>query len=403
MKIPNAKIGIANVPKDSQLYKNKTRRLTFICLVLVSNIAAFVVLLFGSNAAFAEWEKVYPIVMTVWEPSGNQKYFGGAYDLYADKATKQSIGANPAMWHMRDYRTMQKIDDTYSISRSSKYEYDCEKRLGRNLALRSYNGQMATGHAVVSYDVVGEWETVRSGSMLEITWEIACERDRSSSEVFWFFNANDENASISISTLTGEDGATFSVKPDHIKNLRAVLNSIRIQSGIDAPFLLMAKDDPNAYSARYFNQRFIGMTLPMLNAIGSDHSALATTLAHEFAHLYLNHDGKDEIENSTNSEPKSLWDKLVSVVIAPVRVLMNVSAFYMDSAFSRDQERDADKLGLDWAIGAGFSPCGVVTTMTAMRSIDDQISVPFLSSHPSYAERIDKANQAAMRINGKSC
>lgn len=93
----------------------------------------------------------------------------------------------------------------------------------------------------------------------------------------------------------------------------------------------------------------------------------------------------------------------MSVVTAPVQVLMDVRALYIDASYSRDQERDADKLGMNWAVAAGFSPCGVVATMTAMRAIDNQLSAPFLSSHPSYAERIDYANQAAMRINGKSC
>ena len=41
--------------------------------------------------------------------------------------------------------------------------------------------------------------------------------------------------------------------------------------------------------------------------------------------------------------------------------------------------------------------------MNAMMSTDNQLTVTLLSSHPSDEERIDNANQASMRINGKSC
>ena len=158
-----------------------------------------------------------------------------------------------------------------------------------------------------------------------------------------------------------------------------------------------------SFSGRIYGQKMIAMTLPMLNAIGSDQSALATTLGHELAHLSLNHEGKKANKFSTNPENKSLWDKFVSVVIAPVQALMDVRAMYKDASYSRDQERDADKLGMEWAVAAGFSPCGVAAAMTAMGSTDNQLSVTFLSSHPSDDERIDNANREALRINGKSC
>ena len=398
----NTIVRIALALMAAQFCNSKKRKFIASSAALV--IYSFVFVLIPIGAAFADWQKVYPVVMTVWKTSGNLKYFNGQYDLYADDSAGNSSEGNPVLWHMRDYRITQTTNNIDHLSKSAKYEYNCEKRLGRSLSLRGYEGSMALGKVAFSYDIIDEWENVKPRSMLEVTWEIACGKKISSDPIeSWLFNADEGNASISIATLTDRDGATVPVNPDHIKNLRAVLNLIRMQSGIDAHFFLVANDMEPSFSGRVFGQRMVGMTLPMLNAIGSDESALATTLGHELAHLSLNHVGKEANNISTKPENKTLWDKLVSVVMAPVQALMGVRAVYMNASYSRDQERDADKLGMEWAVVAGFSPCGVAATMTALRSIDNQISVPFLSSHPSDEERIDNANREALRINGKSC
>ena len=344
----------------AQFCNSRKRKFTASSAALV--IYSFVFFLIPSGAAFADWQKIYPVLMTVWKTSGNQKHFNGQYDLYADKSAGKSMEGNPVLWHMRDYRIPQSKNEPDHLSKSSQYEYNCDKRLGRNLAMRGYEGSMASGKVVYSYDIIDEWEDVKPRSMLEVTWEIACGKNSSDPIESWLFNADEGNASISIATLTDKDGATVPVNPDHIKNLRAVLNLIRMQSGIDAHFFLVANDMEPSFSGRVYGQRMIAMTLPMLNAIGSDQSALATSLGHELAHISLNHEGKKANKVSTNPENKSLWDKLVSVVIAPVQALMGVRAVYMNASYSRDQERDADKLGMEWAVAAGFSPCGVATT-----------------------------------------
>ena len=72
--------------------------------------------------------------MAVWKTSGNQKHFNGKYDLYADKLAGKSMEGKPVMWHRRGYRTTQSKNEPDHLSKSSKYEYDCDKRLGRNLS-----------------------------------------------------------------------------------------------------------------------------------------------------------------------------------------------------------------------------------------------------------------------------
>ena len=151
-----ARIALALMLMAVQFCNSRKRKFNSSSPKLV--IYSFVFFLIPSGAAFADWQKVYPVVMAVWKTSGNQKHFNGQYDLYTDESAGKSMEGNPVLWHMRDYRITQTANDTDLLSKSSKYEYDCDKRLGRNLAMRGYEGSMASGKVVYSYDIVSGWE-----------------------------------------------------------------------------------------------------------------------------------------------------------------------------------------------------------------------------------------------------
>lgn len=308
-----------------------------------------------------------------------------------------------SMWHMRDYRVTQTTNDTDYLSRASHYEYDCDKQLGRGLALRAYADAMAQGTTVAAHDIVRAWEDVTSGSMLEVTWAIACGKKSKDDTDVWLFNTDQGISSLSIAALYGADGATYQVSSEAIKNLRMVLPLIKAQSGINPPLFLAAYDTENAFAGRTFNQRMIGITIPMLNAIGADRAVLATTVAHELAHLYLGHEKTTDNRNATSTGEVGLWDKLINLVSATANALIRIGAMYVSAAYSRDQEREADKLAMQWATATGFSPCGIADMLSVLNSMQSETSAAFLSSHPSDSERIEMANQAAHALNGQTC
>jgi len=47
--------------------------------------------------------------------------------------------------------------------------------------------------------------------------------------------------------------------------------------------------------------------------------------------------------------------------------IANVGIVMVATAYSRDEEREADELGLQWAMAAGYSACGSARTMRMLK------------------------------------
>jgi len=61
----------------------------------------------------------------------------------------------------------------------------------------------------------------------------------------------------------------------------------------------------------------------------------------------------------------------------------------IEAAYSRDDEREADALGIDYMIANSFDPGAAVRLHEKMLKLNDRLRIPFLSSHPSSQERIE--------------
>ncbi len=68
--------------------------------------------------------------------------------------------------------------------------------------------------------------------------------------------------------------------------------------------------------------------------------------------------------------------------------------------YSRDQEREADELGMEYLVRAGYNPAGFVQSMALL--LDEKDRGPsqlesFFSSHPLTTERVAEANRRLAR------
>jgi predicted Zn-dependent protease len=140
-----------------------------------------------------------------------------------------------------------------------------------------------------------------------------------------------------------------------------------------------------------------------LVALANDSSEVAAVLAHEIAHVTLNHaSARSELE---------LRSALVSKVVADVlndpdtgAQLKNQSRFAL-ARFSREQELEADATGVKTLAAAGYDPFAASRFLTALnRTIQlkqggGTAGEPdMLASHPGTAERVSAAIRAARRI-----
>lgn len=140
-----------------------------------------------------------------------------------------------------------------------------------------------------------------------------------------------------------------------------------------------------------------------LLALATDTSEIAAVLAHEIAHVTLRH-------ASARSE-LALRSQLVSKVVADVLndpetgAQMQSQSRFALARFSRDQELEADRIGVRTLARAGYDPFAAGRFLTALsrttamktgRGVEGEPDM--LATHPGTAERISLVTRSARLI-----
>lgn len=204
--------------------------------------------------------------------------------------------------------------------------------------------------------------------------------------------------------LRNKENVVRHVNPAHAKNLHEAHEALAKQSRMTATLALVEADAPNAFATNHQGTPIIAVTLDFLDALGNDRDALAATLGHELAHLYYSH-GTQRQERATAAQGASyVIGTILGLAGVPLGgTIASVGVSAVTTSFSRDEEREADTKGLEWAAAAGYSPCGSARTIRHFQSRGGGALLPFLSTHPGYEERIESANALSMRLTGKGC
>ncbi len=144
-----------------------------------------------------------------------------------------------------------------------------------------------------------------------------------------------------------------------------------------------------------------------LLALSNDNAELASVLSHEMAHVIAQH--------AAMREDKARQAAIVSRVNSDVLndpqngALALAKSKIALASFSRQQEFEADGIGVGIASRAGYDPYGAVRFLSAMgrnaalkpaaRTGDDPRSLDFLSSHPNTPERVRNAQVSARQFS----
>ena len=115
-----------------------------------------------STIAMAEWTAV------------DWSHEDGGLTLYVDYSTIRKIGENKVkMFSLTDFEVVEKGEVDLFSSRTSN-EFDCKEKLMRQLFYSLYSGSMGNGKMEHSNSEQLEWTPVKSESMEEAMWNIAC-------------------------------------------------------------------------------------------------------------------------------------------------------------------------------------------------------------------------------------
>lgn len=202
--------------------------------------------------------------------------------------------------------------------------------------------------------------------------------------------------------LRKENGGTLrKVNARQLRYLYAVKTGIEAVAETKAVFLLVDGNEPNAF-AGYVKGRgpAIGVNFVMVELLGLDVHAMAALIGHELAHLRLDH-GKDGEKKKWGFEIlKGLGAiALSSVGVGGAHTISDTVFTAVETKYSRDDEREADYLGMIWAIEAGYELEGGVRLFEKLNNASRNNPLPFLSTHPSPPERIETMKMMSQRLS----
>jgi predicted Zn-dependent protease len=142
---------------------------------------------------------------------------------------------------------------------------------------------------------------------------------------------------------------------------------------------------------------FIGVHTGLI-ALARSEGELASVLAHEIAHVSQRH-----IARQLGKQAQQSWIGLASFLLAALAASRSPDAAQAAIAFgqaaaiqgqlnfSRDMEREADRIGLQLLTDAGFEPPAMLAFFLRMQQatkLADNNQFPYLRSHPLSGERV---------------
>lgn len=132
---------------------------------------------------------------------------------------------------------------------------------------------------------------------------------------------------------------------------------------------------------------YVFLSTALVELAGRDRDELAFVIAHEMAHVIRRH-----------AIDRWLTDKALAAVSMATPATRRLSPLIrrlgmdgLSKAYSRQQEDEADELGVKLAVAAGFDPVGAVRVLQRLAASDEGFT--FLSTHPPTAQRVRRLRE----------
>ena len=143
--------------------------------------------------------------------------------------------------------------------------------------------------------------------------------------------------------------------------------------------------EPNAFA---LPGGFVFVSRPILELCRWDRDQIAFLLGHEMAHIIKGHTFERIVANSAISTVSRA---------GPARGVLGgwlrtVGVRFLETAYSRDQELEADRLGVRLAVAAGYRPQGateLLSRLAQLKAAPDPLDLgEYFSTHPKAEVRV---------------
>jgi predicted Zn-dependent protease len=166
--------------------------------------------------------------------------------------------------------------------------------------------------------------------------------------------------------------------------------------------------EPNAFA---LPGGYVFVTRGLL-ALANSEDELANVIGHEIGHVAARH----AVQRASLGTPFAIATGLPALAVGivfprlgrTVAGIGKLASGLVLSPYSRDQEREADRVGQDIAAAAGWDPAAMATFLhtlereETLRRDGKPRGMSFLSSHPSIPERVRKTADRAQKLEPAS-
>src|SRR5262249_30141368 len=173
----------------------------------------------------------------------------------------------------------------------------------------------------------------------------------------------------------------------------------------DAPYQFHVADDtePNAFA---LPGGFVYVTRGLL-ALANSEDELAGVMGHEIGHVVARH----SVRQIRASTPFSILFGIPSAIVGIVSPALGgivggvgkLASGLVLAPYSRDQEREADQIGIQLAAKAGWDPTGLPSMLHTLEREEalaggDPSRISFFANHPATPERVKDTTAAAKTL-----
>jgi beta-barrel assembly-enhancing protease len=181
---------------------------------------------------------------------------------------------------------------------------------------------------------------------------------------------------------------------EYVWQVASKLTRTVIANGYDFTFFVVRNPQINAFA---LPGGYIGINSGLL-AVAQSESELASVLAHEIAHVTQRHIAR-MLAKQRQTSTLSLAAMLVAILAARANPNAAMGALSLGSTlqtdslltFSRDAEREADRIGFDMLNQAGFDPSGMSAFFMRLQQanrLNESRAPEYLRTHPLTQDRV---------------
>lgn len=151
------------------------------------------------------------------------------------------------------------------------------------------------------------------------------------------------------------------------------------------PFHYTVLQDDKTVNAFAGPGGYIYITTGLLRIMDNE-AQLAGVLAHETAHVTQRHIVGQLQKQTATQLGISLLDRMTQLNLN--NTISRIGQTLLFQRFSRQDERQADIVGLQYMVDAGYNPQGMVQILNKLGQANPRgLSIPFLQSHPNSQQR----------------